>query len=182
LESDEAKKFELARWTDMLWLDGVPLQKRISEALSLLGIANESKDPTGHSQDLEASFAGRSFLFEVTGSNGAITIDKGRQLLQWLSECADPTNSKGILIGNAFRKHAPSARPPSANHRLFVKELEDMANKFHLGLVDVRDIFALVVRKLGGEAIEAAHICEQLKADGVIRFSEPDPPTESAQS
>jgi hypothetical protein len=57
-----------------------------------------------------------------------------------------------------------------------------MANKFHLALVDVREIFDLVVRKLNGEEIEATRICEQLDANGVIRFAGPVPPTEPAKS
>lgn len=129
LERDETKRLELARWAEILWLDGVPLQMRLSEALTLLGIPNESNDPTGHTQDLAGTFAGRSFLFEVTGSNGSIGIDKGGQLLQWLAECNDPANTKGILIANAFRKHPPerqhSGRRLSPRHAVGSRPLDE---------------------------------------------------------
>jgi hypothetical protein len=114
LRADETRKRELERWAEILWLDGIPLQNRVSEALQLLGIPNKSKDPTGHTQDLQGDCAGRSVLFEVTGSVGSIGIEKGRQLLQWMAECDDPINTKGILIGNAFRRNSPGDRPPQS--------------------------------------------------------------------
>lgn len=171
LEANEIKRLGLERWAEMLWFDGVPLQNRVSEALELLGIPNKSNDPTGHAQDLQGSCAGHSLLFEVTGSTGSIGVEKGRQLLQWMADCDDPTNTKGILIGNAFRKNSPDQRPPSPNHKIFVKELEEMATRFHFGLLDVRDVYDLVVRKLGGEDVVTEQICKALQADGVISFS-----------
>jgi hypothetical protein len=171
LEMDDAKRLKLERWTEILWLDGIPLQNRVSDALGFLGIPNKSKDPTGHTQDLQGNCAGVPLLFEVTGSTGAIGVDKGRQLLQWIAECDDPTNTKGILIGNAFRKNCPEERPPSPNHKIFVKELEDLARRFHFGLLDVRDLFNLIVRKLHGEAIAIEHICGDLQGDGIIGFT-----------
>lgn len=170
LEAVEAKKLELEQWAELLWLDGIPLQNRVSEALHLLGIPNKSKDPTGHTQDLQGSCAGRPLMFEVTGSTGAIGIDKGRQLLQWMAQCDDPVNTKGVLIGNAFRKNPPNERPPTANHNIFVKELEDLALRFHFALLDVRGLYDLVVRKLGGEDLKEESLCQALQADGAVGF------------
>lgn len=166
----EAERARLARWAEMLWLDGIPLQKRVSDALKELGVPNQSKDPTGHTQDLEANCFGQSFLFEVTGSTGAIGIEKARQLYQWIGQCDDPTNTKGVLIGNAYRKESPGQRPPTPDHKIFVKEVEDMAQKFHFSLVDIRDLFELILRKLGGEEIKPEAVCEALQADGLVRF------------
>jgi hypothetical protein len=170
LAVDESKRQELQRWSEMLWLTGVRLQTRVSEALAFLGVQNESKNPTGHVEDLEGTCLGRPVIFEVTASAGSIGVEKARQLLQWIGESADPTNTKGVLIGNAYRNEPPEKRPPTPDHKIFVKEAEDMAQKFHFGLLDVQDLFELVLRKLSGEDIRAEWICERLQTDGVIKF------------
>lgn len=171
IDTDAAKQRELEKWAEILWLDGVPLQVRVSEALALLGIPNESKDPTGHTQDLQGRCRDTPLLFEVTGSTGSIGIEKGRQLLQWITDCGDPTHTKGVLIGNAFRNNAPENRPPTANHKIFVKELEDMARRFHFALVDTRELFDVVIRKLGGEEVQVESVCTALRGDGVVKFA-----------
>jgi len=166
------KKESLTKWVELLWLDGIPLQNRVSDAFKLLGIPNESKDPTGHTQDLQGNCLGLSLLLEVTGSTGSIGVDKGRQLLQWMAECEDPIRTKGVLVGNPFRSEPPNNRPPTTNHKLFAKELEDLAQRFHFALLDVRDLFALIVRKLKGNAVPLEKICQALQKDGVVRFEE----------
>jgi hypothetical protein len=170
LAANETKRKELEKWAEMLWLDGVPLQTRVSEALRLVGIPNESKDPTGHTQDLQGTCVGRPILFEVTGSKGSIGVEKGRQLLQWISQCDNPSITKGVLIGNAYRNDPPEKRPPTENHKIFVNEVEEMAQKFHFALLDVRELFVLVVRKLSGEVIKPEFVCESLQVNGAVRF------------
>jgi hypothetical protein len=160
---DEARRTKLARWAEMLWLTGVPLQQRVSEALGLLGVPNKSENPTGHTHDLQGICQGRAVLFEVTASTGSIGVEKGRQLLQWIGECEDPTNTKGVLIGNAYRNDPPDKRPPSPDHRIFVKEVEDMAHRFHFALLDVRDLFRLVIRKIAGEEITPESVVKRCK-------------------
>ncbi|MGA8408831.1 MAG: hypothetical protein WB680_16765 [Candidatus Acidiferrales bacterium] len=170
LDADELKQNELEKWTEMLWLAGIPLQTRVSEALALLGIPNESRNPTGHMEDLQGTCMGKPFLFEVTGSTGSIGVEKARQLLQWVGECADPANTKGVLIGNAYRNDPPERRPPSPDHKIFVREVDEMAHRFHFAVVEVRDLFSLVVKKLRGEDIKPEAFCEALQADGQVRF------------
>jgi len=169
--ADKSDSTKLARWAEMLWLTGVPLQQRVSEALALLGVPNKSENPTGHTHDLQGLCHGQVLLFEVTASAGSIGVDKGRQLLQWIGEAKDPTNTKGVLIGNAYRNDPPDKRPPSPDHKIFVKEVEDMAQRFHFALLDVRELFALIVRKIGGEEIKTETVCEALQADGPVRFA-----------
>lgn len=171
VSASEVERTKLARWAEMLWLTGVPLQQRVSEALALLGVPNHSENPTGHTHDLQGLCQGQALLFEVTASAGSIGVDKGRQLLQWIGEAKDPTNTKGILIGNAYRNDPPDKRPPSPDHKIFVKEVEDMAQRFHFALLDVRDLFELITRKIGGEEIKTETVCEALQADGPIRFA-----------
>src|SRR5579871_6891667 len=64
VDREEIKKAELARWTEILWLDGVPLQNRVSEALEFLGIPNKSSDLTDLTGIFCTSGSEREFTLE----------------------------------------------------------------------------------------------------------------------
>jgi hypothetical protein len=170
LISDEEKLRKLASWADLLWLDGIPLQAKVAEALNLLEISATGDDPTAHSGDLVAPEDGTHFIFEVTGSTGSIGVDKGRQLAQWTAEAPDPLIAKGVLVVNAFRNEPPEKRPPTPNHRIFAVELEAFSHKFHLALLDVREIFRLVSLKLSGKNVDKTKVVQGLLVDGVVEF------------
>jgi len=169
LQEDELRS--LTAWTDLLWLDGVPLQAKVGEALNFLGISASSADPTGHMGDLVSQESGVQFVFEVTGSTGSIGIEKGRQLVQWTAESTDPLNAKGVLVANAYRNDPPMSRPPTPNHKIFVTDLERYAQRFHLALLDVRELYRLVSLKLAGRTIEKNMLIEGFQTDGVVRFN-----------
>jgi hypothetical protein len=171
LREEELRMQALERWVQLLWLDGVPLQNRVKEVFDFLGFTTESIDPTGHTRDLVIKYGGREFLIEVTGSTGPITLDKGRQLLQWMGDSESPDTVKGLLIGNAFRTHAPDNRPPTPNHKIFVNELEAMALRYHFGLLEVRQLFDLLRSRLAGHPCDLDGLCTQLAVDGVIKFN-----------
>lgn len=160
----------LADWTELLYLDGIPLQERASKAFNFLGVLTNSPDPTGHTGDLQANEEGWHFVFEVTGSTGSIGIEKGRQLVQWTAESPDPLNAKGVLVANAFRNDPPELRPPTPNHKIFVQDLERYAQKFHLALLDTRELYRLVSLKLAGKTIEKSVVVQGLQTEGVVRF------------
>jgi len=166
----DAKLLDLTSWTDMLWADGLALQTKVCESLNLLGIPAKSPDPTAHEADLSAEISNIQTLFEVTGSSGSIGIEKGRQLLHWVLESKSPASTKGVLIANAFRNNPPEKRPPTADHRIFVAEVEELAQRFHLALLDVRELFRMVVLKLEGREVDSSLIAEGLQRDGIVRF------------
>jgi hypothetical protein len=170
LQAQEDQIRSLTGWADLLWLDGIPLQTKVGEALNLLGIPAKADDPTGHTGDLTADEPETYFVFEVTGSTGSIGIEKGRQLLQWVSEAPDPNATKGVLIANPFRNHEPSRRPPTSDHRLFVTELEKFAERFHLALLDVCELYRVVSLKLAGHDIDKPTVLNTLTKDGLVRF------------
>src|SRR5260370_2378082 len=170
LEIEEEKLRQLSSWADLLWLEGLPLQAKVSEALNLLGIAAASSDPSGHTSDLAADEPGVHFVFEVTGTSGTIGIEKGRQLMQCVADAPDPANSKGVLIVNAFRNEPPDRRPPTPDRRVFVLELERLAERYHMALLDVREIYRVVCAKLSGQAVDKTTIVNGLSGDGVVRF------------
>jgi hypothetical protein len=171
IQADTEQAAELEQWAELLWLEGIPLQNRVASALNLLGLPTESTDPTGHLADLQATCGAQPILFEVTGSTGSIGVDKGRQLFQWVAQSKDPTNTKGVLVANAFRKNPPYQRPPTPDHKIFVKECEELALKFHLALIDVRDLYELIVRKFSGSAISGADLCLKLQGDGIVKLT-----------
>jgi len=170
LGSEEEKLRQLASWADLLWLEGLPLQTRVSEALNLLGIAAASSDPSGHTSDLAADEPGMRLVFEVTGSSGTIGIEKGRQLMQWVADAPDPACAKGVLVANAFRNEPPDKRPPSPDRRVFVLELERFAQRYHLALLDVRELYRVVCAKLSGQLVDKPTILNGLSGDGIVRF------------
>ena len=173
LEDERRKELEskekLETWGQLLWLSGIPLQDRVRDAFKFLGFTVEPHDPTGHAGDLVAKHGQYIFIMEVTGSTGGITIEKGRQLMQWVIE-AEPEEVHGVLVGNAFRNDPPEKRPPSANHNIFAAELEKMAKKRGLALLETRELFRIVCAKLGGTKFPLEKICEDLSTDGEVHF------------
>jgi hypothetical protein len=170
LRAEEDKLLQLCGWADLLWLEGLQLQEKVNAALNLISVASSSSSASGHTCDLSADESGTHFVFEVTGSSRTIGIEKGRQLMQWVTDAVDPNSAKGVLIANAFRNEPPEKRPPSPDHKVFVHELEKFAEKYHLALLDVRELYRIVCLKLTGKTIEKSTVLNALLADGVVRF------------
>lgn len=160
---------QVSSWADLLWLEGLQLQAKVGEALEFLGVTASSPDPSAHAGDLIADEAGVRLVFEITGSTGTISIEKGRQLMQWVADAPNPAAAKGVLIANAFRNAPPGQRPPP-DRRIFVVEVEQLAARYHFALLDVRELYRVVCLKLSGQQIDKALIVNGLLADGVVRF------------
>lgn len=175
LENERATEVDtrmgLEKWAELLWLDGLLLEARVREAFDLIGFETESKNPSGHTHDLVVKHGDHMFLCEVTGSTGSIKLDKGRELLQWVLDSPDPGNIPGILVCNPYRLEPPNNRPPSPNHKLYVKELEDLANKYDFALVNVEDLLTLVTARLEGKEINIAKVCNKLSKNGPTKLS-----------
>jgi len=169
-DSESKKKEMLERWAQLLWLDSVPLQDLVRDALLFIGLPTESTNPTGHTRDLVATYNQQTFLMEVTGSTDSIKVDKGRKLMQWILDSDSPGAVRGVLFGNAFRKEPPQNRPPTTNHKIFVTELEDMACRFEFALLDVRLLYKLVVAKLDGRGFSPDVISDHLRTNGIVEI------------
>jgi hypothetical protein len=150
------EKEHISRWSDLVTKQGKLLEFRLKEALEFLGVEKVIHEPNGvHGPDLEIVHQGMCFTVEVEGSKGSIKIEKARELLHWIADA--PPNYKGVLIGNPFREINPIERPPS-NHRLFVKEAEELARNRNFVLISSHDIFKLVSKKIGGQAVDVGKI------------------------
>jgi hypothetical protein len=170
-DAKRSKKQDVEKWPELLWLDGISLQERVREAFDFLGFQTEMSDPTGHSEDIVVKHGAYRFLLEVTGAVGSIKIDKGRELLQWILNSASPEQIRGVLIGNAFRKDPPDARPPTANHKLFTNDLEAFAVRFDFALMSVRDLYNLIIAKLEGNDIDLDSMCKAMSGKGIAVLS-----------
>jgi hypothetical protein len=168
--SEEEELQALSAWAQLLWLTGIPLQRLVQKAFKFLDFEIESRPETGHTEDFVAKHGGIVFLIEATGSAGSITIDKGRQLMEWVisSEVAE---CRGVLVGNAFSKEPPENRPPTPDHRNFTEALEKYAEKHGFSLVDTRELFWLVCAKLANRSIAMDLVCAGLQKGGVATFA-----------
>jgi hypothetical protein len=167
------EKQAIMKWADLLWLDGIALQQRVREAFEFLGFHTESPNPTGHMHDLEILHGPNKFFAEITGSVGSIKIDKGRELMQWIIDAPAPEKINGVLIGNAFRKIKPSERPPTPDHKIFTADLEQFAKLRGLALLDVRQIYDILVAKLHGRSPDLEAVSQAMRQRGVVTLPIP---------
>jgi hypothetical protein len=150
----------VAKWSDLITLQGKLLETRLKEAFYFLGVQKVDHEPSGtHGPDLGIHHKSLEFIAEIEGSKGPIRIDKARELLHWIADV--PPDHKGILLGNPFRELPPFERPP-ANNRLFVKEAEELAQKRDFVLINTYEIFKLISRKLKGEKLDIDEILNRL--------------------
>lgn len=108
------------KWKILLYSTGWQLAEVVKEALNLLGVrtddpATKPGDPRKrYDHDLEIQLpTDLTGIVEVTGSTGAIDVDKVRQLMDYVTtvEKEEPERKiKGILIGNSHREKSPSQR------------------------------------------------------------------------
>jgi hypothetical protein len=134
-----------AKWSDLLTQQGKVLELRLKEALELLGVEKVLHEPNGsNGPDLVIDHKTLLFTVEVEGTKGSIKLKKARQLLHWIADA--PSDHKGILIGNPHYEHDPKDRPPG-NKKMFVDEVEVLAQKRNFALITSNDIFKLVCKK-----------------------------------
>jgi hypothetical protein len=171
-QSQEAKLKSLCEWGQLIWVTGIPFQRLVQNAFAFVGFDIEPRPETGHGEDFVARHKDFAFLVEATGSTGGITIEKGRQLMHWVTD-SDVPNCHGLLVANAFSTEDPGNRPPTPNHHIFSPDLERFAEKFGFSLLDNQELFRTVCAKLAGTPFPMESICRELSGEGVIRFSCP---------
>jgi len=169
IQAEERKKREaFDKWTGLVRLDGSGLQLSVRDALQLFGFET-APSAAGNEGDFVARSGNRVFLVQATGSTGTIPVEHGRRLLHWIADAEDLESTRGLLVGNAFRGAAPWNRPPEG----FAPELERMAIKHHFALLDTRQLFRVVARRLQGKAISTEMILNELSVDGPVTFHLP---------
>ncbi len=164
------KKAELEKWTGLIWLKDIPLQKVVGDAFEFLGLKVERPPDTQYGPDLRVKYKEKEVILEVEGSKKAITIDKGRQLHHWLGE--ESANVKGVLVGNPFNELPIENRPPNKSRSLFTKTLKEFAEARGFSLILSTDLFDLVCKKLKGEKVNAQELMDRMyEGKGMTRLS-----------
>jgi hypothetical protein len=168
-DTDEEELQALSEWGQLLWLTGIPLQRLVQKAFKYLGFEIEPRPETGHTEDFVAKYGSAVYLIEATGSAGSITIDKGRQLMQWVIS-SEFEKCHGILVGNAFSKEPPEKRPPTPNHHVFTPDLKQFAEKYDFSLLDTWELFRAVCAKLAHQPTPIESLCTALSKVGAVEF------------
>jgi len=99
----------------LLYEQGDPLHDAVKDAFTELGFKVEREGD----KDLVAINTKSRVIFEVTGSEGIIDIDKFRQLLEYVQTEEKETGSapKSILVGNQQINVPPDKREPAFTER-----------------------------------------------------------------
>jgi hypothetical protein len=169
IHAEESRKREaFEKWTGLVRLDGPGFQAAVQEALQLLGF-EISASASGSPDEFVARHGAQAFLVHGAGSVGAILVEHGRRLLHWIADAEDLEGTRGLVVGNGFRGDPPWNRPP----QIFAPELERMALKHHFSLLDTRQLFRVVARRLQGKAVSMEMILRELSVDGPVTFHLP---------
>lgn len=161
----EQQRADLLRFQNLLWYEGRALEAEVMAALQLLGM-QVRPGPEGRVDLIGRRDDGREVYIEVEGTKGAINITKGRQLADYINSTDDPANTEGAIIGNPFREHHPSLRPPVRSQvGSFSPQLEAMAKKYGWALVTTTELFEWVRRHLDGDAEASAEAHKALRLE-----------------
>jgi hypothetical protein len=148
-EKTAGKHRELAGYQGLLWLEGHPLELVVQNALNLLGIPAEPKNPVDLACPLKK---GGELYIEIEGTKGQVQVRKGRQLLGYIAEADDPAAVVGAIIGNPHRDQHPSQRPSEGgNGGPFSPQLLSLAQKQGWSLVTCIQLFDWAKRCLDGD-------------------------------
>lgn len=169
---EESKKLERElesqyQYRDLQWQTGADwLEPAVKKFFELLGFECQTDDPI----DLVGNFGDKQVRIEIVGTEGPIKMEKARQILQRIFDAEDPTKVKGVLVGNPFRKLPPAERPPG-KEKLFVKEVEQMAETHDISLILTTEMFEVVQKILGGENVDRGAILRRMfENKGLIKL------------
>jgi hypothetical protein len=158
------------------------LEPIVRAALRLVGFKVPEPDLYSGEWDVEIQHptTGSTALAEVEGSQGAVDVDKYRQLLDYVqAEVLEGRDHKGILIGNGFRLAPPEATERQnqfSNHALLG------AQKNQFCLLPTSELFKAVcaVLERPGDEGQKIQIRDSILATvGVWKFAREAPSTSS---
>lgn len=134
------------------------MEPSVRGAFRLLGFSVPEPEQYQGEWDVELrqTASGNTAIGEVEGSEGAIDVDKYRQLLDYIeAEALDGKEHKGILIGNGFRLTSPDS--PERQQQFTEHALRGAARN-HFCLLPTTELFKAVCSVL------LAHDNENLKS------------------
>jgi len=156
------------------------LEPVVREAFRRLGFDVPDPDSYAGEWDMEGTADGRSLIGEIEGAEGAVAVNKFRQLLQYVTEeVLEGKDPKGILVGNGFRAEEPQNRGEQ-----FSEHVLRGAAKNSFCLVPTTELFKAVCAVLSRPDDEElrSYIRETLyEKTGIWEYSE-RPSTEAEQA
>ncbi|MFC6954927.1 hypothetical protein [Halorubellus litoreus] len=161
LESVYADYEVVQQAKELLWASGEKLETLVAWAFEELG--SELVMTAGDGEwDAELAGEDRDYIFEITGQNDAIAIEKVRQLKDWeeRAQTAGFDNEvQMVLVAATHREAVPGERPQP-----LTEAARDFCATHGYWYLDTRDLAAAVThsvsperRELSGEGLVAEH-------------------------
>lgn len=170
--SEVENKVEKGEWYRQLLFanDGddteYELEKPVREAFREVGLAVDGEKPGFRDGGIQLD--DQTFVLEITGRSGGVSIGKIQKLKRHVNDAADENygdNLTGLLVYNPFRNEDPESR--SLNTQNFVDELEERNFK----LITTYQVYQMVSQYKRDE-IGTDDIVTKIKGDEtVIEFS-----------
>lgn len=93
-----------AKFTELLYEQGDPLENVVREALRVLGAQVSEPERRGHEDGRLVDPYGRQAILEIKGVRGCLKIDHLRALHQWVGDAVahERWTGRGMLIANTF--------------------------------------------------------------------------------
>lgn len=142
----ENKRNELLQYRELLFSTGKHvLEPAVRRAFALLGFQVANPDDYDGEWDLEMrDDEGMLFIGEIEGPEGAVDVDKFRQLHNYSTDqVLEGKENKAILVGNAFRQSEPNRRGEA-----FTDHAKTAASKFGTALVSTVPLFRAITSVL----------------------------------
>ena len=142
LSVEQASAEALLKHRELLFGTGkMILEAAVRRAFQALGFEVLEDDTYAGEWDLDMTDpTGERLIGEIEGPEGSVDIQKFRQLLNYLTdEAIEGRDSKGLLIGNAFRNASPDEREEA-----FTEHTLRGASKHEVGLIATTELFKAV--------------------------------------
>jgi hypothetical protein len=142
LQVEQSNAQTLLKHRELLFGTGkLVLEPAVRQAFGVLGFNVLGEDAYAGEWDLDMTDPdGVRIIGEVEGPEGAVDIQKFRQLLNYMTdEAIEGRDSKGLLIGNAFRN-----APPDERAEAFTEHALRGASKHGVGLIATTELFKAV--------------------------------------
>lgn len=175
LSALSSQRNEVLKHRELLYASGkLVLEPAVRRAFRHLGFqVREPEDYEGE-WDLDMTNPeGLSFVGEIEGPEGAVDVDKLRQLLDYQQEqVLSGSNPKALLVGNAYRFDEPENRQPQ-----FTEHVLNGAARYQIGLISTVELFKALCAVLANPDEHTKREIRQSISEcvGVWKFAGPDP-------
>jgi hypothetical protein len=176
IDQINARISDICSFRRLLYATGTELESIVKTSLERLGAKVSPAKYSNEEFILEVH--GKEFLLEVKGVAKSISLTHLRQLNDYLLKYHEDTGSesKGILIGNAWRNTPPEMRGTEETPE-FPDNVVKRAEQWGISLVSSRSFFEAFVRTLKDPSLSGQVLNVLTAASGVAEFDSLDSQT-----